>query len=227
MSAAPAVLVDVDGTLVDTNYLHVVAWHRALVDHGIVVSSARLHRLIGMGADQLLDEIVGEERSELEDAWTAQFEALVDEAEPLEGAVDLLRTLDERGATVVLATSGPAEIVARLRELIGGDEFIDAQVSASEVEASKPAPDIFRLAMERAGADAEATVVIGDTVWDIEAARACGIATVSVTTGGISRHELEEAGAAAVYEDLPALLADLDAGPLGTLLGAADKSTSR
>lgn len=224
MSAAPTVLVDVDGTLVDTNYLHVLAWHRALAEHGIVVPSARLHRLIGMGGDQLLGEVVGEERPDLEDAWTAQFDALVDEAKPLEGAVDLLRTLHERGATVVLATSGPAEIVARLRELIGGDEFIDAQVSSSEVEASKPAPDIFRLAMERAGASAEATVVVGDTVWDIHAARACGIPTVSVTTGGIDRHELEEAGAAAVYEDLSALLADIDASPIGKLLNPADAS---
>ncbi len=206
----PAVLLDLDGTLVDSNYVHTLAWFRALARHGHVVPMARIHRLVGMGADQLLEELVGEHDEAVEDAWQREFADLRDEIPALPGAVDLARVVKERGATVVLATSGKPDDVDALRRTLGADEWIDAAVSSSEVESSKPAPDIFVRALEKAGADPEDAIVIGDTVWDVEAASACGVACVGLTCGGISRAELEEAGAIAVCTDPAALVADLD-----------------
>jgi beta-phosphoglucomutase-like phosphatase (HAD superfamily) len=129
-----------------------------------------------------------------------------------------VRTLKEHGATTVYASSGQPDDVSFLRALIGADEWIDEVVNSAEVEASKPAPDIFQLALARVGARPEAAIVVGDTVWDVEAAAACGLRCVAVTTGGISRAELVDAGAAAVYDSPAALLAEFAASPLGKLL---------
>jgi HAD superfamily hydrolase (TIGR01509 family) len=214
----PTVLVDVDGTLVDTNYLHTLAWHRALRGAGVVVPMVRLHRLIGMGSDQMLDELLGKPRPDIEDAWKRHFDELFDDVVAFDGAAGLLRALHERGAEVVLATSGPPDFVARLRDRIGGDEWVDAEVNSSEVEASKPAPDIIGVALERVGGDPERAMVVGDTVWDVKAATASGLRTVCVATGGIDRSELEAAGAVAVYADVAALTEQLTSSPLGPLL---------
>jgi HAD superfamily hydrolase (TIGR01509 family) len=214
----PAVLLDVDGTLVDSNYFHTVAWWRALSGAGHVVPMARIHRLIGRGADTLLEELLGEYDESLEDAWQAEFAEVRDDIPATPGAADLVRTVKERGATVVLATSGKPDDVEVLRRTLGADRWIDAAVNSSEVDASKPAPDIFARALEVAGASPDDAVVVGDTVWDVTAAAACGLPCVTVTCGGISRAELEEAGAAAVHADPADLVADLDASPLGRLL---------
>jgi HAD superfamily hydrolase (TIGR01549 family) len=214
----PAVLLDLDGTLVDSNYVHTLAWFRALGGAGHVVPMARIHRLVGMGADQLLEELLGEHDAGVEEAWQREFAALRDEIPALPGAADLARAVKERGATVVLATSGQPDDVEALRRTLGADEWIDAAVSSSEVESSKPAPDIFARALEVAGARPGEAAVVGDTVWDAKAAAACGLLCVAVTCGGISAGELEGAGAAAVYRDPAELVAHLDAGPLGRLL---------
>lgn len=213
-----AALLDLDGTLVDSNYFHVEAWFRALAGAGHTVPMARIHRLVGMGADQLLEEVLGEHDESVEEAWQRRFAELRDDIPALPGAADLVRTLKERGATVVLATSGKPDDVEVLRRALGADEWIDAAVNSSEVESSKPAPDIFARALEVAGAEAADAVVVGDTVWDAKAAAACGLACVAVTCGGISEAELEDAGAAAVYRDPGDLVASLDGSPLGRLL---------
>jgi HAD superfamily hydrolase (TIGR01549 family) len=216
-----AVLLDIDGTLVDSNYFHAVAWFRAFRRNGHDVLVSDLHRLVGMGADQLIERVVGEGDESLEQAWQEEFAELRDEIIATPGARDLVRALKERGLTTVYATSGQPQDVEALRSVIGADEWIDEAVSSEEVEASKPAPDIFRLALERAGVGAEDAVVVGDTVWDVEAASACGVACVAVTTGGISEPELRAAGAAAVYASPEALLADHAASPIGRLLTPA------
>jgi len=206
----PAVLLDLDGTLVDSNYFHTVAWFRALAGAGHVVPMAQIHRLVGMGADQLLEELVGAHDQALEDGWQREFAELRGEVRPLPGAADLARALRERGATVVLATSGKPDDVEELRRTLDADEWIDAAVNSGEVESSKPAPDIFARALEVAGAAPGDAVVVGDTVWDAEAAAACGVPCVAVTCGGVSEAELREAGAVAVYRDPADLVAHLD-----------------
>ena len=206
----PAILLDLDGTLVDSNYFHTEAWFRALSGAGHVVPMARIHRLVGMGADQLLEELLGEHDEAVEEAWQREFVKVRDDIPPLPGAADLARAAKERGATVVLATSGQPDDVDALRRTLGADEWIDAAVNSSEVESSKPAPDIFVRALEVAGADPSDAVVVGDTVWDVKAASACDVPCVAVTCGGISRAELEDAGAVAVFRDPAELVGDLD-----------------
>ena len=217
-SPADVILLDVDGTLVDSNYFHTVAWWRALSSAGHLVPMARIHRLVGMGADTFLEELLGEYDEALEAGWQSAFAGMRDDVAALPGAADLARTAKERGATVVLATSGKPDDVEVLRRTLGADEWIDAAVNSSEVDESKPAPDIFARALEVAGAEAGEAVVVGDTVWDVQAASACGIPCVAVTCGGISVAELEEAGAVAVYRDPEDLVANVDASPLGRLL---------
>jgi HAD superfamily hydrolase (TIGR01509 family) len=213
-----AALLDVDGTLVDTTFHHALAWWRACQEEGVAVDLWRLHRLIGMGSDQLLDAIGCEGRDDLADGWQRHFDGMKAELRPLPGAADLVRTLHERGVRVVYATSGRAEDVEDLRALIGADEWVHATVNSSEVDASKPAPDIFRLALERAGAEPGDAVVVGDTVWDAEAAGACGVACIGVRSGGIADADLRSAGASAVYDDVADLVGSLDGSPLAAIL---------
>jgi HAD superfamily hydrolase (TIGR01509 family) len=214
----PAVLLDLDGTLVDSNYFHVEAWFRAFAARGHLVPMARIHRLVGMGADQLLEELLGEYDESFEDGWQEQFAKLRDDIPALPGAADLARAVKERGATVLLATSGKPDDVEVLRRTLGADEWIDGAVNSSEVESSKPEPDIFAKALEVAGAEPTDAIVVGDTVWDVRAASACGIPCVALTCGGISAAELVEAGAVAVYRDPEALVAARDDSPVGRLL---------
>lgn len=213
----PAVLLDVDGTLVDSNYFHVVAWFRALRKHGHTPTFGEIHRLIGMGADQLIERLVGDQDDGVEDAWQDEFEDLRDEIPATPGAADLVRTLHERGFTTVYATSGKPDDVEALRKVIDADDYVDHTVNSSEVDESKPAPDIFQLALKRA--DTSQAIVVGDTVWDVKAAAACNLKCVAVLTGGISEAELRDAGAVAVYESPRHLLNELDTSPIATLLG--------
>ena len=221
MSSPVTVLLDIDGTLVDTNYFHTLAWYRALRRSGRTVEMSTIHRLIGMGSDQFLSRLIDGEDARIEEWWQEHFAALRPEVHVTPGAAELVRTLKERGATTVYASSGQPDDVRFFRDLIGADQWIDEVVNSSEVEASKPAPDIFELALARAGAAPNAAMVIGDTVWDVEAAAACGLRCVAVTTGGISRAELAAAGAAAVYDSPAALLAELATSPLGPLLASS------
>ncbi|MGI5422384.1 HAD family hydrolase [Actinomadura luteofluorescens] len=214
-----AVLFDVDGTLVDTNYLHAATWWQAFLQHGHTVPMADVHRAVGMGSDKLLDHLLPDDRDRDADdgirtAHTALYAQYWSRLQAFDGAADLLRACSGRGNRVVLASSAAAPELKALRAALDADDAIDEATSGSEVEATKPAPDLVQLALERAAVPAERAVFVGDTRWDVEAARRAGMPCVCVLTGGWSRAELERAGAAAVYDDPRALLDDLDRGPL-------------
>jgi HAD superfamily hydrolase (TIGR01549 family) len=209
----PAAILDVDGTLVDTNYHHAVAWYRAFRRHGIVLPIWRIHRHIGMGGDQLVAAVVGEkaDREHGDDIRTAEkalYEALIGEVEPLEGARELIADLKERGHQVVLASSAKADEVDHYLDLLDARDLADGWTTSADVEATKPEPDLVRAAIAKAGGgDA---VMVGDTTWDCEAARRAGVPTVAVMTGGFSEDELREAGAEAVYQSVVELRHRLD-----------------
>jgi HAD superfamily hydrolase (TIGR01509 family) len=211
MARPCAVLFDIDGTLTDTNYLHVRAWRRALVACGFAdVATASIHRMIGAGSDVLLRELVGEERDDVKDGWRREFDRLKDEIRPFAGTASLLRAVHDAGVKVVLATSSEPEDVDALVAAIGADDAIHAVTSAGDVDEAKPAPDVFGVALERAGCRAEEALVVGDSVWDVQAATKAGVAAVGVTCGGTSEAELRAAGAVRVYDDPAALLHSLD-----------------
>jgi HAD superfamily hydrolase (TIGR01509 family) len=211
-----AVLLDVDGTLVDTTYLHALAWFRALRHAGHLRPLAELHRLIGMGSDQLLAAVVGDEgdHGALTGAWEQEFDRLKRDIVVFPGAPALIGALHDRGVAVVLATSGKGRDVQQLRELLGVDHLLAAVVNADEVERSKPAPDLFRLGLERVGVAPDRAVAVGDTVWDVRAAHALGVPAVAVLSGGVAECELRAEGAAEVYADVGTLADRLDTSPL-------------
>jgi len=214
----PAILFDVDGTLVDTNWLHTLAWWRALQEAGHDISMSRIHPLIGMGSDHLLTELLGEEPDGLSDAHSEQYKPLKADLHPFPKAAEILTEVDRRGGRVVLATSSKKDDIPELCDTIGADDAIDHIVNGSDVEASKPSPDIFATALDQLDLDPERTIVVGDTAWDVEAAAKIGVRCVCVLTGGQTREQLEGKGAVAVYEDVADLLDHLDESPLGRLL---------
>ncbi|MGM1061836.1 HAD family hydrolase [Saccharothrix sp. Mg75] len=204
-------VLDVDGTLVDTNYHHAVAWFRAFRRFDITVPTWRLHRAIGMGGDKLVAAVAGdhverERGDDLRGAWEAAFEPMLAEVRPLEGAHRLVAAALEQDFTVVLASSGKRRHVDHYVKLIDAPGVVST--SSDDVEESKPAPDLIEVALKRVDGDGRA-VVVGDSVWDCEAARRAGLPVVALRTGGFGEAELREAGASAVYEDLDRLRADL------------------
>ena len=212
------VLFDIDGTLVDSNYQHAYAWWRALQEHGHRIPMFEIHRRIGMGSDNLLEELIGEYSEELSTARARHFRPLSLELTPFEGASDLLRAVHGRGSNVVLATSANKEDLAVLLKVIDADGAIDQVTSAADVEHSKPSPDVFQRALEISGLDPERAIVVGDTAWDIEAARKIGLRCVCVESGGWSPKDLLAAGAVAVFRTVKELLDQLDESPIGALL---------
>ena len=213
----PGVLFDVDGTLVDTNYLHTLAWSRALRDAGEWAPMNAIHRLVGMGGDQLVPELLGRPCDAARDRRSARYREVIDDARVLPGAPELLRRCRARGLRVVLATSAPAEELEILRRLIGADDALDACTTADDVDASKPRPDVFTTAMRAGGVDPARALAVGDSVWDIRAAREAGIACVAVESGGFSQQELSEAGALHVYRSVEELLQQFHTSPLAAL----------
>jgi HAD superfamily hydrolase (TIGR01509 family) len=214
----PAAILDVDGTLVDTNYQHALAWYRAFRQHGVTLALWEIHRRIGMGGDQLITSLVGEgfeERhgDDVRAAEKALYRALMPEVQPLPGARDLLEALHARGHTIVLASSAKPEELQHYLVLLDAQEMVDGWTDSGDVERTKPEPDLVRAAVEKAGGGP--AVMIGDSVWDCEAAKRAGLATIGVLTGGFSEDELTEAGAVAVFRSLPALTEGLDGTPLG------------
>jgi HAD superfamily hydrolase (TIGR01509 family) len=207
-----AVILDVDGTLVDTNYHHALSWARAFREEGIVLPLWRLHRGVGMGGDKYVSAVAGAEVEErlgdrLRERWAELFDGLLDEIEPLEGARELLRGLRDAGRVVVLASSSIDRHFERFLDLLDAREAVDAWTTKDDVGASKPDPDLVEAALAKAGT--RDAVMVGDTPWDVHAARRAGIETVCVLTGGFSEAELREAGAAEVVEsvaDLPGRL---------------------
>lgn len=214
-----AVLFDVDGTLVDSNYLHALSWSRAFRDAGEWAPMNAIHRLVGMGSDQLITELLGHDSPVARDARPAHYEELKGDMVAFPHAADLLRRVHQLGLAVVLATSAPEAELQFLRELLDADDVIDAATSADDVDASKPDPEVFLTAMASADVDPERAVAVGDSVWDIQAARAAGIGCIALESGGFSQHELSEEGALFVYRDAKELLDQLRTSPLGALIG--------
>jgi phosphoglycolate phosphatase-like HAD superfamily hydrolase len=208
------VLFDVDGTLVDNSYFHAVAWWRACRECGHLLPMARLHRLVGMGSDQFIDTLFHRPWPELAEAHGRHIAPFFDEMVAFEGAADLLRRVREAGLRAVLASSAKEHELTRLRRIVGADDAIAEAVSSAEADASKPAPDVFQRGMEKVGALPGQAIAVGDTGWDVEAARRSGVGCVAVMSGGWSRAELEDAGALAVYRDVAELLDQLDRSPL-------------
>jgi len=217
MSARPGVLFDVDGTLVDTNYLHTLAWARAFEDVGERVPANAIHRLIGMGGDQLVPRLLGHPLPSVSDARARRYSELIGEARVFPGAADLLRRVHDAGLVVVIASSAPRDELDVMLELIGVSEAIDAATSADDVDASKPDPAVFRAAIDAGGIDPEACLVVGDSTWDVQAARAASLPCLGVETGGFSAHELREEGAWHVYRDVAEILGQFHLSALGQL----------
>ena len=205
-------ILDVDGTLVDTNYHHALAWHRALHAHGHQVQMWKVHRHIGMGGDQILDALIGEEAAAkqgdaIREAEAEAYAKLIDEVEPLEGARELIEKLRDEGSTVILASSAKEEEVDHYLDLLDARDLVDDWTTSADVENTKPDPDLVHAALEKAGND-DPSVMVGDSVWDVKAAKAAGVPTLAVLTGGFSESELREAGAVQVVESIAELRFD-------------------
>jgi HAD superfamily hydrolase (TIGR01509 family) len=215
----PIAVLDIDGTLVDTNYQHAIAWYRAFRQHGIALAIWRIHRHIGMGGDQLVSALTDEQTErELGDAIREsekqRYLELIDEVEPMREARDLISELGQRGHVVVLASSAKADEVDHYLDLLDARDLADAWTTSADVEATKPEPDLVNAALERVGGAAMDAVMIGDTPWDVRAARSAGVNTIAVLTGGFAIEELRESGAIGVYESVAELRSRLDETPL-------------
>jgi HAD superfamily hydrolase (TIGR01509 family) len=219
MGTRAGVLFDVDGTLVDTNYLHALAWSRALIDVGEWAPMNAIHRLVGMGGDLLVERLLGHPDEAAEEARALRYEELIGEARTFPGAAELLRRVHDEGIVVVLASSSPREDLDAMIELLGVGGAIDATTSADDIEQAKPEPDVFLAAIDAGAIDRERCLAVGDSVWDVQAARAAGIGCIAVESGGFSAHELREEGALVVYRDVEEALAQFWTGPIGRLVG--------
>lgn len=213
-----AVLFDVDGTLVDTNYLHVLAWWESFLARDHAVSCFDIHRNIGRGADDLVRTLLGVDDEQVVQGHSERWAPLRARMRPFHGAADLVRACSRRGLRVVLATSGSPADVEDFRKALDVDDAVHAVVNSGDVERSKPAPDIVLAAVEAAGVPADRAVMVGDTVYDIRAARAAGVACIGLLGGGIAESELREDGPVAVYGNCAELLEGLDTSPVGQLL---------
>src|SRR5215207_5108170 len=213
----PAAILDVDGTLVDTNYHHAIAWYRAFRQNEVVLPIWRIHRHIGMGGDQLVEALGGErleseKGDDIRDAESVLYRELMSEVEPLQGARELIEDLKEREHAVVLASSAKAAEVDFYLDLLDARELADDWTTSDDVEATKPAPDLVKAAVEKAGGGP--AVMVGDTNWDIEAAKRAKVPTIAVMTGGFSAAELRDAGALVVYSSITELRESLNETPL-------------
>jgi HAD superfamily hydrolase (TIGR01509 family) len=210
MDDARGVLFDVDGTLVDTTFLHATSWWQAFRQFNVDVPMARIHRAIGMGPDHLLDHLLGERRDRSKDAKMSDAHMALQAAywarlRPTIGAKDLLTACARRGLRVILASSAADDELAALRGAIDADDVIDAVTTADDAQSSKPSPDIVHIALRKGGLSAGRAAFVGDAVWDVYAC-----AKADVPCGGTSEAELREAGAVEVYPDPAGLLATLD-----------------
>ena len=221
MSAQSAVLFDVDGTLVDSNYLHVHAWRRAFAELALDVESWRIHRAIGMDGSKLVrllsDDAPDDVRRRLKDLHSQYYLQSSALLSPLPGARRLLKHLAALDLPVVLATSAPDDELAVLRKALGCDDLVATVTSSADVDVAKPNPDIIGIALARVGATADRAVFVGDAVWDALACVRAGVPSIGVLSGGVSRAELETAGAAAVFDNAEDLLEHLGQTPIAEL----------
>ncbi len=202
-------ILDVDGTLVDTNYHHAIAWFRAFRRHDVTVPIWQIHRHIGMGGDQLVAAVAGDDveqrlGEDVRDAEAEEYKELIGEVRTMEGSRELIEELKQRDNVVVLASSAKDWEVEHYIELLGAAELVDAWTTSADVEQTKPEPDLIKAALEKARTEGDA-MLIGDTVWDVEAAGRAGVETLAVLTGGFSDQELRDAGAREVFTSVEEL----------------------
>jgi HAD superfamily hydrolase (TIGR01549 family) len=210
-------VIDVDGTLVDTNYQHAIAWYRAFREHGLVIQVWRIHRHIGMGGDHMVAALTGrnveqQKGDSIRASEKKLYGELIDEVEPMQGARELLVELKRRGHGVVLASSAKAEEMDHYLGLLDAREVVDGWTTSADVSSTKPAPDLVEAALEKVGG--RDGIMIGDSTFDCQAAINAGLKTLAVLTGGFSEQELREAGALVVLESIESLTRRLDATPL-------------
>jgi len=217
-AARPGVVFDIDGTLLDTNYLHVVAWSAAFCDHGVRVEMADIHRSIGMPSAALVERLAGGERPDLVDAHADHFERLRERygVQPMKRASDLLRRCSDLGWTVVLATSARKADLDWMLPIIDADDVIAGVTTSEDVTHGKPNPEVMTEAAHAHGLATDATIAVGDAVWDVESAGRAGYPCIGLTSGGIGRFELQRAGAEEVYDDAFALVERIPSSLLGT-----------
>lgn len=224
MSDASAVLFDIDGTLVDSNYLHVYAWCRAFNEVDIPVESWRIHRSIGMDGGRLLQSVAGDADDDVLDQAKELHLRYLRESAPLlkrlPGARELLERVAGLGMKVVLASSSSEDELALSLPVLDSDDLVAAKTSSKDVEVAKPEPTIIEVALDRAGVDADHAVYVGDAVWDIVACGRAGVQAIGLLSGGVSRGELEKAGAEAVFENAKDLADHLDDTSISRLHGA-------
>ncbi|NHN54739.1 HAD family hydrolase [Calidifontibacter sp. DB0510] len=197
------VVLDVDGTLVDSTYLHAIAWARAFAAYDLAAPTWRVHRAIGMGGDRLVAEVLGEDAErahgdDLRERWRQEYEPLRGEARPFDGAERLIRQLRNGGFLVALASSGEREFVDEAVERLGVADALEAVVSSDDAEESKPEPDVLEAALR--ASRAERAVMVGDSVYDVDAASRAGLRCITFRTGGFGEAELYKAGAATVVD---------------------------
>ncbi len=212
-------ILDIDGTLVDTNYHHTIAWYRAFRQHQIVLPIWRIHRHIGMGGDQMVQSLTDErtEREQGEEIRAAEsilYSELIHEVETMDGSRELIQELKRRGHKVVFASSAKADEVEHYLDLLDARELADGWTTSADVEETKPEPDLVQAALERGEMPSEEAVMVGDTPWDVKAAGQAGVKTIAVLTGGFGEEELRDAGAAGVFESVRELCSQLDRTPL-------------
>lgn len=209
-------ILDIDGTLVDTNYHHAVAWYRAFRAHGFVIPLWQIHRHIGMGGDQLVAALAGEgfDREHGDEVRAAEkilYLQLIEETQPLTGARALIEDLKAAGYTVILASSAKSDELEHYLKLLDAHSLVDGWTDSGDVEQTKPEPDLVLAALEKAGSDAKDAVMIGDSTWDCEAAKRAKVRSIGVLTGGFSESELLDAGAEKVFTSVDELRKHLDA----------------
>jgi HAD superfamily hydrolase (TIGR01493 family) len=221
--AKPAVLFDVDGTLVDSNYLHVYAWCRAFEETGIAVESWRIHRSIGMDGTQLVKSLSGDAdhaaQKQAKDLHLRYLKEAAPLLRPLPGARELLQRVRELGLQVVLASSANEDELSMSRAVLDCDDLVSAATSSVDVDVAKPEPSIIEVALDRAGVDADHAVYVGDAVWDVIASGRAGVPAIGLLSGGISRAELEKAGAQAVFDNPRDLCDHIDSTAVAALSG--------
>ena len=226
---APTLILDVDGTLIDTNYHHALAWHRALRAHGHVVQMWEVHRHIGMGGDQIVAALIGGRAAEAEGEEIRADESeaygkLIGEVEPMKGARELLEALQAAGHAAILASSAKEDEVNHYLDLLDARDLVDAWTTSADVERTKPAADLVHAALDKAP-EGVPTLMVGDSVWDVRAADAANLPTLAVLTGGFSEAELREAGAVEVVREIDQI--EAGSANLAALAGRAPVSGSR
>jgi HAD superfamily hydrolase (TIGR01509 family) len=223
-AAGGGVIFDVDGTLLDTNYLHVAAWWEAFRERGADIRCADVHRALGMGSSDLVERVLGQPDPSVVEAHSRHFAPYLGRMRPLPGAADLLRATARLGLRVVLATSAKDEEIDLMLDALGARDSIGTVVSSGDVAQAKPQPDIVERALAESGTDPGRAIMVGDAVWDMIAATRAGIGGIGLLSGGIGEGELREAGALETYADAASLLGNISASAIGQLVSDASET---